>query len=333
MRSIRLVSSGREMPIVGLGTWRGKPEEMENAVNVALEVGYRHIDTAFNYNTEESIGKVLKEWIGSGKVKRENLFITTKLPNYGNRPSDVERFLNLSLQKLQLDYVDLYLIHMPFGFLLNESTMSPMVKENGEFCLDTADYVDTWKVMEEQVKKGKIKSIGVSNFNAKQLKRLYESAEIKPSVLQVELHAYLQQKQLREVCKGLNVAVTAFSPLGSPGANNHFSTKYNYELNDFPDILGHPEVNEIALKHNKTPGQILLKHLVEQNVIVIPKSSNSERLKSNISLFDFELTREDTDKLDQLDRGEKGRIFNFLFFNGVENHPHYPFKKEEDNNN
>ncbi|CAG9773771.1 unnamed protein product [Ceutorhynchus assimilis] len=187
MRSIRLVSSGRGMPIVGLGTWKGNPEEMENTVDVALEVGYRHIDTVFNYNTEESIGKILKEWIGSGKVKRENLFITTKLLNYGNRSSVVERFLNLSLQKLQLDYVDLYLIHMPFGFLLNESTMSPMVKENREFCLDTAE-------RKVQVKKGKIKSIGVSNFNAKQLKRLHENVEIKPAVLQVELHAYLQQK-------------------------------------------------------------------------------------------------------------------------------------------
>lgn len=180
--------------------------------------------------------------------------------------------------------------------------------------------------MEEQVRKGRVKAIGVSNFNAMQLRRLYENADIKPDVLQVELHAYLQQKELRKVCEELNVAVTAYSPLGSPGANVHFSSKYNYLLNDFPDILGHPDVKELADKYKKTPGQILLKHLIQQNVIVIPKSGNCQRIKSNINLFDFELSPEDLVKLDALDQGEKGRIFNFLFFKGVETHPHYPFK-------
>lgn len=101
-------------------------------------------------------------------------------------------------------------------------------------------------------------------------------------------------------------------------------------MDDFPDILGHPTVNEVAEKYAKTPGQILLKHLIQEGVIVIPKSSNAERIKSNISLFDFELASQDLEKLDQLDRGEKGRIFNFLFFKGVENHPHYPFKSKEE---
>ncbi|XP_023311655.1 alcohol dehydrogenase [NADP(+)]-like isoform X2 [Anoplophora glabripennis] len=319
--------SGHDMPIVGLGTWRAQPEEVENAVSVALEEGYRHIDTAFNYNNEESIGNALQKWFSSGKGKREDLFITTKLPNFGNRPKDVKRFLKMSLERLKLGYVDLYLVHMPFSFHLNEANLTPSVNEDGSFSLDTeSDIVETWKVMEQQVKDGLTKAIGLSNFNAAQINKIYENAEIKPAVLQVELHAYLQQKELRDTCKKLNVAVTAYSPLGSPGANVHFNTKYNYSLDDFPDILGHPTVTELAEKYKKSPGQVLLRHLTQQDVIVIPKSGNPDRIKANIDIFDFELNDEDIEKLDVLDRGEKGRIFNFLFFKGVEKHPEYPFK-------
>nr|CAH7744769.1 unnamed protein product [Callosobruchus chinensis] len=253
------LSNGAEMPIVGLGTWRAQPEEMENAVQAALENGYRHIDTAFNYNTEEYIGNVLSKWIESGKVKREELFITTK-------------------------------------------------------------------ELESQVKKGLTKAIGLSNFNSEQVQRIHKSAEIKPVVNQVELHAYLQQKELRDACKVLDVAVTAFSPLGSPGANTHFQNKYNYSLNDFPDILGHPVVKELSEKYRKLPAQILLKHLIQQDVIVIPKSSNPERIKANIDLFDFELSEDDLEKLNALDKNEDGRIFDFMFFKGVDKHPEYPFK-------
>ncbi|XP_060531082.1 1,5-anhydro-D-fructose reductase-like [Cylas formicarius] len=326
MKTLKLVGN-LEMPVIGLGTWRASPEEVQNAVTIALECGYRHIDTAFNYNNEDAIGNALKSWIDSGKGTREDLFITTKLPNFGNRPTDVERFLKMSLKRLQLDYVDLYLVHMPFSFHCNEASLTPLVNEDGTFSLENSDLVDVWKAMEEQVERKRTRAIGVSNFNEDQLRKIYESAKIKPSVLQVELHAYLQQKKLREFCQKLNVAVTAYSPLGSPGANAHFSTKYNYSLKDFPDILGHPDVKEISQKYAKSPGQILLKHLVQQNVIVIPKSGNRDRIRENMDLFDFELSKEDLDKLDLLDKGEDGRIFTFLFFKGVENHPEYPFKK------
>nr|XP_023022936.1 alcohol dehydrogenase [NADP(+)]-like [Leptinotarsa decemlineata] len=329
MKSIKL-SNGSEMPLVGLGTWRAQPKEIENAVQIALENGYRHIDTAFNYNTEESIGKTVTEWIQSGKGRREDLFITTKLPNFGNRPNDVEKFIKLSLSKLNLSYLDLYLIHMPFSFHCDKSVYAPLTNEDGTFSLDVDnDIIKTWKEMEKQVKSGLTKAIGLSNFNAEQVQRIYDSAEIKPAVLQIELHAYLQQKEMRETCKKLNIAVTAYSPLGSPGANTHFSNKYNYSLNDFPDILGHPTVKRLAEKYNKSPGQILLKHLVQQNIIVIPKSGNPERIKANIDLFTFDLSQEDLETLNSLDKNEEGRIFDFLFFKGVEKHPEYPFKRSK----
>ncbi|VEN64780.1 unnamed protein product [Callosobruchus maculatus] len=321
------LSNGAEMPIVGLGTWRAQPEEIENAVQAALESGYRHIDTAFNYNTEEYIGNVLSKWIELGKIKREELFITTKLPNFGNRPQDVDKFLKLSLERLKLDYVDLYLIHMPFSFHCNDAGNAPLKNEDGSFSLDTENNIlETWKELEGQVKNGLTKAIGLSNFNSEQVQRIHKAAEIKPVVNQVELHAYLQQKELREACKILDVAVTAFSPLGSPGANTHFQNKYNYSLNDFPDILGHPVVKELSEKYKKLPAQILLKHLIQQDVIVIPKSSNPERIKANIDLFDFELSPDDLEKLNALDKNEDGRIFDFMFFKGVEKHPEYPFK-------
>lgn len=219
---------------------------MSNKIYIRKIVKTFILDTAFNYNTEESIGKVIKKWISLGKGTRQDLFITTKLPNNGNRAADVDKFLNMSLEKLQMSYVDLYLIHMPFAFACNEQTFTPQTNEDGSFILDTeSDITITWavilyyihktiiyyvqfQVMEEQVEKGLTKAIGLSNFNCEQLRRIYENAKIKPSVLQVELHAYLQQTELRKICKEWQIAVTAYSPLGSPGANKHFTSKYNY---------------------------------------------------------------------------------------------------------
>ena len=132
----------------------------------------------------------------------------------------------------------------------------------------------------------------------------------------MELHAYHQQKPLREFCQSHNITVTAYSPLGSPGAKEHFQKKYNYSPDKFPDLLGHPVVKEISDKYEKSPSQVLLRHLVQEGVIVIPKSSNPERIKKNIDIFNFTLTEEDLKRIDNLDQGSKGRIFTFLFFHG-----------------
>ncbi|KAK0164556.1 hypothetical protein PV328_003171 [Microctonus aethiopoides] len=326
MKSVKLLSS-YDMPTVGLGTWQAKPQEIEDAVGTALNCGYRHIDTAFNYNNEDAIGKALKTWFNNGG-KRQDLFITTKLPNFGNRPEDVEKYIKLSLEKLQLDYVDMYLIHSPFGFVQDEKGCAPLV-ENGIYKLDhDTNHVAVWKEMEKQVKAGRAKSIGLSNFNEDQIMEVWKNAEIKPSNLQVEVHAYHQQKSLRDFCRAHGIVVTGYSPLASPGAKAHFQTKYNYSPEKFPDLIGHPEVEKIATKHNKTTAQVLLRHLVQEGVVVIPKSSSPERIKANGDLFDFELNPDEITTLNGLDRGCAGRIFTFLFFKGVEKHPEYPFKNE-----
>ncbi|CAB3248916.1 unnamed protein product [Arctia plantaginis] len=330
MKYIKLSQTNDLMPTLGLGTWQAPPDVVESAVYKALDLGYRHLDTAFNYNNEEAIGTAVTKWIDDGKGARSDLFITTKLPHVGNRASDVRKFLNLQLERLQMNYVDLYLIHVPFGFKCDPISLTPTVKETGDYELDMdTNHGLTWQVMEECQKEGLIRNLGLSNFNEKQTENIIKNAQLKPQVLQVELHAYFQQVQLRKFCEDNHIVLTAYAPLGSPGAKTHFVTKYKYSPSAFPDLLSLPEVKGIADRYGKTPAQILLHFLVQEQIVVIPKSTNEHRLKENMDIYDFELTPEEMDSLRKLDKGEDARIFNFLFWKGVENHPEYPFKLDQ----
>ncbi|XP_028032622.1 1,5-anhydro-D-fructose reductase-like [Bombyx mandarina] len=330
MKHVELSYTKDLMPTLGLGTWQAPSDVIESTVYKALDLGYRHIDTAFNYNNEESIGRALKKWIDDGKGTRTDLFVTTKLPHVGNRASDVKKFLELQLSRLQLDYVDLYLIHVPFGFHCDPETLTPRVKSDGEYDVDMdTNHLTIWKEMELCQREGLIRNLGLSNFNEEQIRKISKSSTIKPQVLQVELHAYFQQQGLRKFCTDNDIVVTAYAPLGSPGAKDHFVTKYNYSPDTFPDLLNLPQVKEIADKHGRTPAQILLNFLVQQKVVVIPKSTSEHRLRENMNIYDFELSAPEMDLLKKLDKGESGRIFNFLFWKGVEKHPEYPFHIEK----
>lgn len=204
------------MPMIGLGTWRAPNEEVERAVNLAFEIGYRHIDAATVYMNETAIGTVLDQWLRSGKVKREDLFVCTKLPPTANRPKDVERYLRNSLKDLQLDYVDLYLVHCPFT--VPETDGLFLTDANGDCLLDTEPtQKEVWRKMEEMVDLGLTKNIGLSNFNEAQIQRILDDCRIPPAVLQIEVHLYMQQPELIEFCKKNDIAVTAYSPLGSKG--------------------------------------------------------------------------------------------------------------------
>lgn len=320
------LASGHRMPAVGLGTWQARAEEMERAVLDALEAGYRHFDTAFNYGNERDIGRVLKDWMDQGRGTREDLFIVSKLPMFGNKPELVEPYLRKSLERLQLQYLDLYLVHHPFGVLADATGEVLMLSEDGCPTLDPAtDHVAIWKEMERMVDLGLVRSLGVSNFNVEQVRRLVKEARVPVSVNQVELHASLQQGELVRACRELGVAITAYSPLGSPGAQSHFINKYNYSADNFPDLLGHPLVRELSIKYHKTPGQLLLRFMLQLKVAVIPKSANPTRIRENINVFDFELSPEEVESMRALDRGESGRIFNFFFWKGINKHPEYPF--------
>uniref|UniRef100_A0A1B6KY21 NADP-dependent oxidoreductase domain-containing protein n=1 Tax=Graphocephala atropunctata TaxID=36148 RepID=A0A1B6KY21_9HEMI len=322
-----LTAAGIRLPYVGLGTWLAPPDDTEKAVDAALAAGYRHIDTAYAYENEAAIGNVIKKWLDAGKIKREELFVVTKLPNNAMRDDLVEDFLKQSLASLQLAYVDLYLIHMPVG--LEPGIGLRPRNEDGSFKLDmTTDILAVWKAMEKQVDRGRAKAIGVANFNISQLERIDKISRIPPVNNQVELHVYLQQRDLQKYCKDNGITLTAYAPLGSPGMLT-FVKKAGVTLEGDKDLnpMEDPVVVQIAKSHNKTPAQVLLRHLIQSGINVIPKSVTPERIRQNFQLFDFELTNKEMAELNALDKGEEGRKFAADLLKGMDKHPEYMFPK------
>ncbi|XP_055525293.1 aldo-keto reductase family 1 member A1 [Wyeomyia smithii] len=310
-----LLANGARMPALGFGTWRASDEEVEKALNEALIAGYRHIDTAPVYLNEKMIGKVLKQWLEAGKLTREELFIVTKLPPHGTRACSVEKFLKRSLADLQMEYVDLYLIHVPFT--VPEVDGPFLMNEDKEIVLETTtDHIALWKAMEKVREDGLARNIGLSNFNQRQIQRIIDNCQIKPANLQIENHIYLQQPELVKFCKSNGISVTAYSPLGSKG----IETLLNREV---PNLLENPVVKEIANKLRKSVAQVLLRHLLQRGISTIPKSTNAKRVRENIDLFDFKIEDSDMALLDALDQNI--RICDFGFFPGISKHPEFPF--------
>ncbi|PSN52813.1 Alcohol dehydrogenase [NADP(+)] [Blattella germanica] len=300
MASHLTLRTGAKMPAVGFGTWQSTDEELEAALNAALEAGYRHIDTAYVYENEAAVGRVLNKWISSGKVKREDLFIVTK------------KYLKRSLENLGLDYVDIYLVHVPFAFQERGEEIHPLTEDKKVLLDTTTNHVEIWKEMEKQVDAGLAKAIGLSNFNIAQMERVIKAARIPPANLQVELHVYFQQNELVDFCKKNDIVVCAYSPLGSRGTAKLFKA------------IG-VELVEVAKKHNKTSAQILLRHIIQRGIAAIPKSTNPERILQNFQVLDFELSSDDMAAINKLDQGPEGRILDFGFFKGIKEHPEYPF--------
>ncbi|XP_018579939.1 aldose reductase-related protein 2-like [Anoplophora glabripennis] len=317
------MSGGFKMPAIGLGTWEATDEkEVETALNAALEAGYRHIDTALIYKNEAVIGRILKEWISSKKLKREDLFITTKLPMVAMEKNRVEKFMKISLDRLQLDYVDLYLIHAPIG---TKDGVDGTPRTFDTIQTAETDHIAIWKKMEEQVDAGRTKAIGLSNFNIRQINRILKFSKIKPACLQVELHVYLQQRELVDFCHQNGIVVVAFSPLGSPGYNKYL-VKLDKKPKKLPGMLHDENIKKIASKHKKTNAQVMLRYLLQKSIAAIPKSVTPSRLKENINVFDFSLDGTDMKALDDLEVGEDARVFNFRIPAFVE-HPEFPFTK------
>ncbi|KAK6177956.1 hypothetical protein SNE40_012811 [Patella caerulea] len=309
--SIKL-NSGYYMPVIGYGTFNSfKADEVRDATRVVLELGYRHIDTAWVYQTEEEVGDAITPKIKDGSLKRSDLFLATKLWYTYNRPESVERMCRESLKSLQTDYLDLYLIHWPFA--VKEG------KERGdEFKTrlpnDDVDFIDTWKAMEELVIKGLVKSIGVSNFNIQQLKRLLAAdLRYKPAVNQVEVHPYYTNNELLDYCKQENIVVTAYSPLGRGAADS--SDPYQPA-----NVLVDKTIQKIAAKYNKTAAQVILRWGIDRGYTLVPKSVTPARIKQNIELFDFSLTEEEVKTISNLNQDYKC-IHQELY----RDHPEYPF--------
>jgi len=241
------------------------------------------------------------------------------------KAEEVEQYIKLSLEKLKLDYVDLYLIHFPVGLVSNNEFDLFPVDKNGQAILDvTTDHVALWKAMEDQVDAGRCKTIGLSNFNSVQIERIVQSARIQPSNLQVELHAYFQQKPLRDLCWKYGISVCAYGPLGS-GGRAKSNVKPGAPAPSVPAILDDDLVLKIGEVHGKTPAQILLRHLIQQNIVVVPKSASEKRIKENLDIFDFSLSDQEMDQLNKLDKNARSFTFDSNFIPGLDAHPEFPF--------
>jgi len=307
------LNSGFEMPIIGLGTWKSKPGEVGAAVKDAIDAGYRHIDCAHVYQNEKEVGEALKEKLADGTVKREDLFIVSKLWNTFHSAPLVEPALRTTLAHLGLEYLDLYLIHWPITFA-EGGDLFPK-DENDKLCYKMVDHVETWKAMEKCVELGLVRSIGLSNFNSQQIQHILDNCTIKPTVNQVECHPYLNQQKLLDFCTEHGIVLTAYSPLGSPDRP--------WAKPEDPSLLEDPKIKAIGEKHGKSAAQILIRYQIERGIIVIPKSVTKSRIISNFNVFDFQLTAEDLESINSLNCA--GR---FCHVQWMSDHPDFPFNIE-----
>ncbi|PLR79653.1 aldo/keto reductase [Bacillus canaveralius] len=256
------LNNGLKMPIFGLGVYKVEEgNQTFDTVKTALELGYRLIDTAAFYENEAGVGQAIKE---SG-IPRQDIFVTTKVWNDQQGYDSTLKAFENSLEKLGLEYVNLYLIHWP-------------VK---------GKYLETWRALEKIYREGKAKAIGVSNFNIDHLRDILENGTEVPAVNQIELHPLLSQQELRAFCQEKNIKVEAWSPIARGR------------------VLEEPVLNQIAEKHGKSPAQVILRWHLQNGVIVIPKSVNPARLQENADIFDFELSNEDIEKINSLNKNER----------------------------
>jgi len=292
------LNSGYDIPAVGLGTWLSKPTEVEHAVEVSLRCGYRHLDCAAVYKNEPEVGR---GWRKSG-ISREQLFITSKLWNTHHHPDHVENALKRTLQDLQTDYLDLYLIHWPLCFEYSgDETLLPLDPVTKRVRLtDAVPIADTWAAMEMLVKAGKVRSIGISNFTIAKTQELLKTAAIPPVVNQIEAHPFLQQPELMKFMEDNKILVVAYSPLG----NN---------LTNTPRVVDDPEVQKIATKLGKDPAAVLISWAVQRGTAVVPKSVTPSRIESNF--HDFIIPDEEFEELNKLERNHR---FNFPFSWGAD---------------
>jgi 2,5-diketo-D-gluconate reductase A len=261
------LNDSNTIPQLGFGVFQIRPDETAAAVRSALEVGYRHIDTAEMYGNEKEVGQGVRD----AGLDRGEVFITSKLNNGKHRPDDARRAFDATLSELGSDYVDLFLIHWPLPTLYD------------------GDFVSTWNVLEEFAKDGRARSIGVSNFQVAHLGRLAEGSQTVPAVNQIEVHPYFTNDQVRAYGSEHRIATEAWSPIAQG------------------KVLDDQLITRLADAHRKTPAQVVLRWHIQRGDIVFPKSVHRERMKSNFDIFDFALSNEDMDAITGLDRGESGR--------------------------
>lgn len=298
--SIKL-NTGAQMPINGFGVWKlDKPTAADSVYN-AIKTGYRLIDAAQDYGNCIQVGEGISRAIKDGLVKREELFITSKLWNNYHEPHIVELALDRILSDMKLDYLDLFLMHfpIPFKFTPFEERYPAGLGTKDKVDLGDTPVIDTWRAMEKIYKEGKkVKAIGVSNFSGSILMDLLRQAEVVPAVSQFEHHPYLQQLQLVRVVQAQGIAVTAYSSFGNVG----YLEMPNEVAKNSSSLLEEDTIVSIASKHKKTPAQVLLRWATQRGIAVIPKSNSQHRLKENLETNDFDLDDSDFAAIAKLER-------------------------------
>ncbi|RUT35006.1 aldo/keto reductase [Arsenicitalea aurantiaca] len=259
------LNDGVVIPQIGFGVWQVPDSEVEDAVSLALESGYRSIDTAQGYQNEAGVGRA----IGKAELGREEIFVTSKLRNREQGFDSALRAFEGTMEKLGLETLDLFLIHWPVPSL--------------------GKYVESWKALVRLKEEGRVRSIGVSNFLPEHLERIIGETGVTPSVNQIEVHPYYQQRAVRDLHKDLAIAIESYSPLGS-GA-----------------VIGDETVDAIARKHDKTPAQVIIRWHLQEGLIVIPKSVTPSRIRENIGVFDFSLEDDDMSAIRTLDDPAEGK--------------------------
>ena len=262
------LNDGNTIPQLGFGVFQIAPRDTAQTVSKALEIGYRHIDTAEMYGNEKGVGEAIR---ASG-LERGEVFVTSKLNNGFHRPDDARKAFSTTLSELGFDYLDLFLIHWPLPTLYG------------------GDFVSTWKMLEEFYRDGRARSIGVSNFQIEHLQPLAAETDLVPSVNQIEVHPYFTNEAVRAYGREHRITTEAWSPIAQG------------------KVLGDPTITELAAKVGKTPAQVVLRWHIQRGDIVFPKSTTPSRMKENFDLFDFELERADISRISALNRGESGRV-------------------------
>ncbi|NND32539.1 MAG: aldo/keto reductase [Saprospiraceae bacterium] len=287
-------ANGDKMPLFGLGTWKSNDRDAYKAVREAIRIGYRHFDCAARYENEKEVGEAFSDAIAAGEVKRKELWITSKLWNNAHLPEHVQPNLEATLRDLQIEYIDLYLMHWPVA--LKPEVIFP-AKGDEFLSLDEIPLIDTWKALEKCHKMGLARHIGVSNFNIPKIEKLIAQGGMTPECNQVESHPFLQQPKLFAYCQENHIAYTAYSPLGSQDRPARLKKETD------PLILEHPTVMDIAKETNSTPGQVLIAWAVQRGSAVIPKSSNPGRLRQNFAAASMDLSADQMERIAALEKG------------------------------